>query len=447
MTAGSSKSMKIILIGILGGIILGGILGYTLGEQMLWAAIFGKIFLNSLKMIVIPLIITSMVTGVAALGDIRKLGGTAIKTLGFYFLTTVIAVTIGIICVNLIHPGVGQGIFFVGQTNIVDAGQFSISRFFLSLIPTNIFRAMAETDVLPLIIFSLFFGAVLTTIGQKGKIVIDIFDAMNDVIMKMVHLIMYIAPIGVFGLVAGKIAEASAAPLSPDIYHEMVLALKSFSPRVGEYFAYFARPLTEGGGHQVWIEILKVGKYSLTILVGLAIHGLIVLPIILALLAKRNPLRYAYGVGEAIATAFSTASSSATLPVTLDCVEKNNGVNPKAASFVLPLGATINMDGTALYEAVAAIFIAQLYGIQLTFAQQVIIVLTATLAAVGAAGIPQAGLVTMVIVLQSVNLPIEGITSILAVDWLLDRFRTSVNVWGDTVGAAVIERTREISSP
>jgi solute carrier family 1 (high affinity glutamate transporter) protein 1 len=447
MTVGDSRSMKIILIGILIGIILGGFLGYTLGERMLWAAFFGKLFLNALKMIVIPLIITSMVTGVAALGDIRKLGGTAVKTLGYYFLTTIIAVTIGIVCVNIIQPGVGQGLFFIGQKDIVDAGQFSISRFFLSLVPTNIFKAMAETDVLPLIIFSLFFGAVLTTIGQKGRIVIDIFDALNDVIMKMVHLIMYIAPIGVFGLVAGKIAEASVPPLNPQIYHDMTLFLKSFSMHAGDYFAYFARPLTEGGGHQVWLEILKVGKYSLTIIIGLAIHGFIVLPLILTLLAKRNPLKYGYGVSQAVATAFSTASSSATLPITLECVEKNNGVNNKAASFVLPLGATINMDGTALYEAVAAIFIAQLYGIELSFAQQIIIVLTATLAAVGAAGIPQAGLVTMVIVLQSVNLPVEGIASILAVDWLLDRFRTSVNVWGDTVGAAVIERTREISSP
>lgn len=443
---GNSNSNKIILIGILIGIILGAFLGYTLGEKMLWSAFFGKLFLNALRMIVIPLIITSMVTGVAGLGDIRKLGGTAVKTLGFYFLTTFASVIIGIICVNLIHPGVGQSIFFQKGEAVADAGAFSILGFFLNLIPTNIFTAMAETDILPLIIFSLFFGAVLTTVGEKGKMLVAFFDGLNDVIMKMVHLIMWIAPIGVFGLVAGKIAEASIPALSVENFEGIRALISVYSQKGAELYTLAAEPLTRGGGQQIYIELLKVGKYSLTVLTGLAIHALIILPLILRFLGKRNPIQYGYGVFQAIATAFSTASSSATLPVTLDCVEKNNKVNPKAASFVLPLGATINMDGTALYEAVAAIFIAQLYGIELTFAQQVIIVLTATLAAVGAAGIPQAGLVTMVIVLQSVNLPIEGIASILAVDWLLDRFRTAVNVWGDTVGAAVIERTKEISS-
>ena len=446
MTVGDSKSTRIILIGILIGIILGGVLGYLLGEDMLWSAFFGKLFLNALKMIVIPLIITSMITGVAALGDIRKLGGTAVKTLGYYLLTTFASVTIGIICVNLIQPGVGQGLFIIGQEKIVDAGEFSVFRFFLNLIPTNLFDAMAKTDVLPLIIFSLFFGAVLTTIGPKGKKLYDIFDALNDVIMKMVHLIMYIAPIGVFGLVAGKIAESSIPMLDPSVYSDLKTFIEAQGGKGVEYFVAYTEPLTRGGGYQIWLEVLKVGKYSLTVLTGLAVHAFVILPLILALLARRNPWRYGLGMMQAVATAFSTASSSATLPITINAAQKNNNINPKAASFVLPLGATINMDGTALYEAVAAIFIAQLYGIELSFAQQVIIVLTATLAAVGAAGIPQAGLVTMVIVLQSVNLPIEGIASILAVDWLLDRFRTAVNVWGDSVGAAVIERTKEISS-
>jgi Na+/H+-dicarboxylate symporter len=235
--------------------------------------------------------------------------------------------------------------------------------------------------------------------------------------------------------------------LDPAIYQDLKAFIELHGGHGVEYFIAYAEPLTRGGGYQIWLEVLKVGKYSLTVLTGLAIHAFIILPLVLSILARRNPLKYAYGVIQAVATAFSTASSSATLPITIDAAVKNNKVNSKAASFVLPLGATINMDGTALYEAVAAIFIAQLYGVDLSFAQQVIIVLTATLAAVGAAGIPQAGLVTMVIVLQSVNLPVEGIASILAVDWLLDRFRTAVNVWGDSVGAAVIERTSEISSP
>lgn len=445
--SGKSNTNKFILIGILVGIILGGILGYNLGEKMLWASFLGKLFLNALKMIVVPLIITSMVTGVASLGDIRKLGGTAGKTILYYFATTFASVIIGIICVNLIQPGLWQNVAFTPEPPSADSGSFSIVGFFLNLIPTNIFSAMSETKILPLIIFSLFFGAVLSTIGRKGKPIIEMFDGLNEVIMKMVHVVMYIAPLGVFGLVAGKIAEASMPTLAIADFEGIRTAVSVLiSAEAGQIYSDYAKQLTEGGGHLVWMEISKVGKYSLTVIAGLTIHAVIVLPLILRFWAKRNPIKYGYGVFQAVATAFSTASSSATLPVTLECVQKNNGVNRKAASFVLPLGATINMDGTALYEAVAAIFIAQLYGIDLTFAQQIIIVLTATLAAVGAAGIPQAGLVTMVIVLESVNLPIEGIASILAVDWLLDRFRTSVNVWGDTVGAAVIERTKEIQS-
>ena len=196
----NTKNSNLILLGILLGIILGGVLGYTLGEKMLWASFFGKLFLNALKMIVIPLIITSMISGMAALGDIRKLGGTAGKTLLYYFMTTFASVVIGIICVNLIQPGVWQTVNFVPQQPAADAGSFSIMGFFLNLIPTNIFSAMAETKILPLIIFSLFFGAVLTTIGSKSKQLIEIFDSLNDVIMKMVNLIMFIAPIGVFGL-------------------------------------------------------------------------------------------------------------------------------------------------------------------------------------------------------------------------------------------------------
>ncbi len=447
MAVADSKHNRIILIGILLGIMLGGFLGYLLGEKMLWASFFGQLFLNSLKMIVIPLIVTSMVTGVAGLGDIRKLGGTAGKTVSYYLLTTFASVTIGIICVNLIKPGYLQAVTIPTGEPVADAGEFSVLGFFLKLIPTNIFQAMVETDILPLIIFSLFFGAVLTTIGKKGKQIIELFDGLNDVIMKMVQIIMYIAPIGVFGLVAGKIAETSLPQLSAQEFETIKSIISVYSVHSADLYHQLAEPLTRGGANQIWIELLKVGKYSLTVLVGLGIHAFVVLPIILQVLGRRNPLKYGYNVTQAVATAFSTASSSATLPITIDSVVKNNKVSNKAASFVLPLGATINMDGTALYEAVAAIFIAQLYGVDLSFGQQVIVVLTATLAAIGAAGIPQAGLVTMVIVLQAVNLPIEGIASILAVDWLLDRFRTAVNVWGDTVGAAVIDRTKEIRSP
>jgi Na+/H+-dicarboxylate symporter len=278
----------------------------------------------------------------------------------------------------------------------------TLKRVVLGMIPTNIFKSMVNMDVLPLIVFSLLFGGALASIGDRGKPAVQVIDAANEGIMTVVWWVMMVAPLGIFGLVAGRIGSA-------------------------------------GGFAGFWPQLVALGKYSLTVIVGLAVHGFIILPIIISVIAKRNPIEYARNMGSALLNAFSTASSSATLPLTMEGVEKENGVSGRTASFVLPLGATVNMDGTALYEAVAAIFIAQVYGIDLGGGKQVIIFLTATLAAIGAAGIPEAGLVTMVIVLKAAGLPIEGIGLILAIDWLLDRFRTTLNVWGDAVGAAVID--------
>jgi solute carrier family 1 (high affinity glutamate transporter) protein 1 len=403
----SAAANRYIIVGIILGIILGGLLGSLLGERILWAGFLGKLFLNALKMIVIPLIVTSMITGVISLGDVRRLGRTGAKTLLYYLATTGISVAIGIILVNLIQPGVGSESGIAAGSEIGRrAGEYSIFDVILGMVPPNIIKAMSETKVLPLILFSLIFGGIVTTMGEKGKPLADFFESANGAIMKFVHVIMLIAPFGVFGLIAGRFAEA--------------------------------------GGVAFADELMKLGKYFITVLIGLTIHAVIVLSIILKVFGKRPAGQYAANMFQALVTAFSTASSSATLPITMECVEENNKVSHKASSFVLPLGATINMDGTALYEAVAAIFIAQLYGIDLTLGQQIIIFFTANLAAIGAAGIPEAGLVTMVMVLESVGLPIEGIASILAVDWFLDRFRTTVNVWGDSVGAAVIAQTKEI---
>jgi len=270
------------------------------------------------------------------------------------------------------------------------------------LIPRNLFNAMVRSDILPLIFFSLLIGAALSVLGERGKAAIDVFNTLNDAVMQLVHWMMMIAPLGIFGLIAARIGHAGG--------------FSGFLP-----------------------ELLALGKYSFTVVFGLAFHAFVVLPIILLFFGKRNPLKFAAGMGAALLNAFSTASSSATLPLTMEGVKVENGISNRTASFVLPLGATINMDGTALYEAVAAMFIAQVYGISLGPVEQVVIFMTATLAAIGAAGIPEAGLVTMVIVLKAVGLPIEGIGLILTIDWLLDRFRTTVNVWGDSVGAGVIE--------
>lgn len=394
----------IILYLILVSIVAGGVFGWTLGPAMTKVAWLGTLFLNALKMIIVPLIASSMIVGIAGLGDIRKVGRTGMWTLVYYLTTTGIAVLLGIILVNVIRPGAGvQGMGAALPEAVSGKEAVGITDILLSLVSPNIMKSMTDMDVLPIIVFSLIFGAILTTIGPRGKIVIDFFDGVNEAIMKMVHLIMYIAPLGIFALIASRLGEA-------------------------------------GGGGQFWTEIAKIGRYSMTVIIGLLIHSFVVLPLLLVVIGRRNPVRYAANLAKALLTAFSTASSSATLPVTLECVQDKSKVSRRSALFVLPVGATINMDGTALYESVAAIFIAQAIGYPLTFGHQVIIFLTATLAAIGAAGIPQAGLVTMVIVLKAVGLPLEGIGLILAIDWFLDRCRTTVNVWGDGVGAAIIDR-------
>ncbi|MFQ5499391.1 MAG: dicarboxylate/amino acid:cation symporter [Candidatus Zixiibacteriota bacterium] len=399
------SSGNLILIGMIVGAIVGMVGGYYLPGFFQSISFIGTMFLNSLKMVVVPLIVASMIVGVTNLGDIRKLGRTSAKTLAYYLVTTGFSVLIGIVLVNLIQPGVGVESFGAAVPDMISKAQDKTLRdVLIGLIPSNVLGAAASGKVLPLIVFSLLFGAVLSAIGEKGKPVIALFDGINTAMMKIVHLVIFLAPIGVMSLIGDIVAQKR------DSLSELVSSL---------------------------------GLYTLAVIGGLLIHAIFVLPAILRLLSKRKPLKYFINMGEALATAFTTASSSATLPVTIEAVEERNKVDSRAASFVLPLGATINMDGTAMYEAVAAIFIAQVYGIDLSMGQQIIVFLTATLASIGAAGIPHAGTVMMVTVLAAVNLPMEGIGLIFAVDWFLDRCRTTVNVWGDSIGAAVIAETKE----
>jgi len=401
-----SRTSNIVLFGMVIGAILGILGGYFFGNILIHVKFLGTIFLNALKMVVIPLVIASLIVGVTSLGDIRKLGRTTGKTLLYYLATTSFSVLIGIILVNLISPGSGVPAIGAAVPDFVrDTGGNTVIDVIVRLIPDNIVGAAADGRILPLIVFSLLFGGVLTTIGSKGKPIIEFFEGINAAIMKIVMLIIYFAPIGVFALIGGIVAE----------HRESVDELLS-----------------------------ALGLYSLTVIIGLLIHAVIVLPLILKFFGRKRPLQYFTNMGRALATAFTTASSSATLPLTMEAVEVENKVDRKASSFVLPLGATINMDGTALYEAVAAIFIAQIYGIDLSIGAQVLIFFTATLASIGAAAIPEAGLVMMSLVLTAVGLPLEGIGVILAIDWFLDRCRTTVNVWGDSIGAAVIGETAEI---
>ncbi len=397
-----------ILIGMIAGVIVGLLVNDEFGvggpvgtflERVIEPLFdpIGRIFITLLKMLIVPLILASMVLGVARVGDIRKLGGLGGRTFAFYLMTTWASVLVGLILVNLIRPGAGAPSL---PGNVPEAAR-NVRGFWdtiIGMIPSNLFEAMANMDILPIIVFSLFFGAILTTLGKKAEPLINFFDSLNAAMLKMADVVIKLTPYGVFALLASVVAETG-----PSIF-------------------------------------TNLGKYMLTVLLGLAIHAVVVLPLLLRYVGRVGPSRYLSNVAPALTTAFSTASSSATLPLSMDCVENRAGISKRVSSFVLPIGATINMDGTALYESVAAVFIAQVYGIELSLMQQVVVFLTATLAAVGAAGIPSAGLVTMAIVLNAVGLPLEGIGMILAVDRILDMCRTTVNVWGDTVGCAVIAR-------
>ncbi|MGP0565025.1 MULTISPECIES: dicarboxylate/amino acid:cation symporter [unclassified Nitrospina] len=400
--ANNKNSGNLLLYMILTGVVLGVLCGWVFGPKMHAVDWIGEMFLNALKMMVIPLVLSSLVVGIAGLGDISKVGKTGVITLVYFLTTTAFSVLIGLVVVNLIQPGVGVEMRVAPETEPSLKEASGVTDLFLSFVTPNLVQSMANMDILPLIIFSLVFGGVLTTMGERGRRVIDFFDVVNEAVMKIVHLILYTAPIGIFALIASKLGAA-------------------------------------GGGDQFIAELMKIGKFAFTVIFGLLVHGIVVLPVILMMVTRRNPWKYFKNALQALTTAFSTASSSATLPVTIECAEEYNRVSRRTSLFVLPIGATVNMDGTALYESVAAIFIAQMLGVDLTFTQQVIIFLTASLAAIGAAGIPEAGLVTMVMVLQSVGLPTEGIGMLLAIDWFLDRFRTAVNVWGDSIGCAVVD--------
>jgi len=405
----TGRAGNYILVAMIAGAILGVLGGLWLSDFMLGIAFLGTLFLNALKMVVVPLVVASMIVGVTTLGDVRTIGRTGGKTLLYYLVTTGLSVAVGLFLVNIISPGSGLEVWeaAVPETVVESQGKTLID-VVTGLVTGNVIKAAAEGDILPLIVFSLLFGGVLSAVGEKARPVVALFEGINAAMMKIVHLVIYFAPIGVMALIGSIVAE------NRDSIDQLLHGL---------------------------------GMYSLTVILGLLFHALVTLPLLLKLLGLKSPWRYFVNMGEALATAFTTASSSATLPITMKCVEEKNGVDRRAAAFVLPLGATINMDGTALYEAVAALFIAQISGIDLTFGQQLVIFLTATLASIGAAGIPHAGTVMMVIVLSAVGLPMEGIGLIFAVDWFLDRCRTTVNVWGDGVGAAVIAQTREIRGP
>ncbi len=360
----------------------------------------GDLFLRLLKMIIIPLIFTSLVSGIASLGDARSVGRVGLRTLLYYTLSTTLAITVGLTMVNVLQPGKGLDLGTTGELpEGFSTATHSLPEFLLRLVPDNLIDAMARTEVLPVITFAILFGLFMTRLnGPNVDAVQRVVDGVLEVIQSLTLAIVKLAPVGIFALLAREVARSGL---------EIIVAL---------------------------------GPYFLTVGSGLAIHAFVTLPIIVFILGGRNPLLYFRKMLPALATAFSTASSSATLPLSMECAEREAEIPKGISSFVLPLGATVNMDGTALYEAVAALTIAQMYGVNLDVAQQALVLLTALLASVGAAGIPMAGLVMLVVVLQAVGLPLEGIATIIAVDRVLDMMRTATNVWSDLVGTAVIAR-------
>lgn len=388
---------------ILIALILAVAFGYFFPNLVEYISWMGIIFLRGLNMVVVPLILSSIISGVASIGSGSNLGRLGAKTLLYYIITSLVAILTGLFFVNLLQPGIGANLGTAGSIQSLPAAGTSVSDILIRTIPDNIFDAMAKGQILPVIFFAILFGTFITQIPQKKQeFLVNLFDSIFEVMMKVTMFIIRFTPLGVFAIVSKEVARNSGS-------------------------------LGNIAG--------SLGIYMLTVMIGLIIHAGIILPLSVKILGKANPYKHFRNMATPLLTAFSTSSSNAALPLTMEAVEHKDGVSNKITSFTLPLGATINMNGTALYECVAVIFIAQVYGIHLSAGQQVIVVVTALLAAIGSAGIPMAGLVMMSIVLKAVNLPMEGIGLILAVDRILDMSRTTVNVWGDTCAAVIIAKS------
>jgi Na+/H+-dicarboxylate symporter len=368
-------------------------------EQVKYVSWMGELFLRALKMVIIPLILSSIISGVTNIGSAGNLGRLGLKTLTYYVVTSTFAIVTGLILVNIFKPGVGADLGLSKTVEGLGIAQESFGRTLINMVPENIFSAFVNNEMLSVIFFALLFGFFITRVDKKyADFLTKGFNSIFEVMMKITMFIINFAPLGVFGIVTKVVSEQS------DLLH------------LGE----------------------KMGIYVLTVLLAIAIHAFITLPLIVKIVGKAKPFKHFRNMTTPLLTAFSTASSSATLPLTMEAVEHKSGVSNKITSFTLPLGATINMDGTALYECVAAMFIAQAYGVDLGFGEQVIVIVTALLASIGAAGIPMAGLVMLSVILSAVGLPLEGIGLILAVDLPLDMIRTATNVWSDSCGAVVI---------
>ena len=410
-----------IIIGMILGLFYG-ILSAAMGWSRFtedWITPFGDIFLNLLKVIAVPLVLGSLIMGVASLSDVRKLSRIGGRTIAIYILTTTVSVTIGLVMVNLLEPGTGvpqalqeqlQAAYQTDAESDMERADTARERgplqVFVDMTPDNIFGALSNNGrMLQVVFFSLLFGIALVLIpSDKSKPLVDFFSGLTSVIIQIVNMIMVVAPIGVFALIAKTINQVAQDDLSA----------------VGELLG-------------------ALGFYCLVVLAGLLIHGIITYPVMLKIFSNMKIGRFFRGIAPAQLLAFSSSSSGATLPVTMDVSQRNLGVSKEVSSFVLPLGATINMDGTALYQAVAAVFIAQALGLGLDTTAQLQIVLTAVLASIGTAAVPGAGIIMLIIILETIGVPAAGIALILGVDRILDMCRTAVNVTGDAAVATSVD--------
>lgn len=390
---------------IFASLVLSVVVGLFLGDAAIgpvktWIAPVGTMFINLIKMMIVPVVLCSLIVGMTSMGDMKKLGRIGIKTVAFYMVTTAIAIVIGFSVAGVIEPGIGMALPSEAAPKVKEAP--SIMQVFVNMIPKNPIESMAKADILPVIVFALFIGAGIISVGgKKGAILINVFDSGAEVCYKIIAMIMRLAPIGVFCLLL---------------------------------------PVVVQNGPKVLLPLLSV---IMAMAIGSIIHAVVVYSGIAAAAGHMSPVKFFRGMAEAMVIAFTTCSSAGTLPVNMKNTQEKLGVKRDIASFVLPLGATINMDGTALYMGVCSLFIANVYNIPLTMDQMMLIILTGTLASIGTAGVPGAGLIMLAMVLQSVGLPMEGLALVAGIDRVLDMFRTTLNITGDAAVAVAIDATEK----
>lgn len=374
------------------------IVGMIFRENASYVQPLGDLFLRLIKFIIVPLILATIVVGVTNAGDMKKLGRLGSKTISYYLATSLIAVVIGLFVALLISPGTGVDVT-LNEENIPSGENQSVIDTLLNIVPTNPVESLATANVLQIIFFAIFLGIGITLVGEKAAPVQRFFEGLAEIIYKVTNMIMKLVPLGIFGLLA---------------------------PIVGQY------------GLDVLLPLMRL---ILAVLIACAIHIGVVYSLAVKSLGKMSPLHFLKGILPAATVAFTTCSSSGTLPVTMKNTQENLGVSKETSSFVLPLGATINMDGTAIYQGIAVVFTAQYFGIQLSFSQFLVVALVATLASIGAAGVPGAGMVMLTMTLAAVNLPLEAIALIASIDRVLDMIRTATNVMGDASASIVVEQS------